>query len=157
MGFSGGTLEPSRWMYLSFMSLGSFCGLAQFLIFHLTFYRYTDMHADYSGQGFDQLLDVINKIKHNPDDRRIILSAWNPSDLKLMALPPCHIFAQVCSYIWVYLGITISFSRSPFMKFCQQKNFCSFTQQMGNYRVKCISDLRTWAWGCHLILHLMLS
>ncbi|XP_027903505.1 bifunctional dihydrofolate reductase-thymidylate synthase isoform X1 [Vigna unguiculata] len=56
--------------------------------------RYTDMHADYSGQGFDQLLDVISKIKHNPDDRRIILSAWNPADLKLMALPPCHMFAQ---------------------------------------------------------------
>uniref|UniRef100_A0A7N2MZ09 Bifunctional dihydrofolate reductase-thymidylate synthase n=1 Tax=Quercus lobata TaxID=97700 RepID=A0A7N2MZ09_QUELO len=56
--------------------------------------RYTDMHADYSGQGFDQLFDVIHKIKNNPDDRRIILSAWNPSDLKLMALPPCHMFAQ---------------------------------------------------------------
>ncbi|KAG2298170.1 hypothetical protein Bca52824_034642 [Brassica carinata] len=56
--------------------------------------KYTDMHADYTGQGFDQLLDVIDKIKNNPDDRRIILSAWNPSDLKLMALPPCHMFAQ---------------------------------------------------------------
>ena len=53
------------------------------------------MHADYTGQGFDQLQDVISKIKENPDDRRIILSAWNPSDLKLMALPPCHMFAQV--------------------------------------------------------------
>ncbi|KAG7579338.1 Dihydrofolate reductase-like domain superfamily [Arabidopsis thaliana x Arabidopsis arenosa] len=56
--------------------------------------KYTDMHADYTGQGFDQLLDVIDKIKNNPDDRRIIMSAWNPSDLKLMALPPCHMFAQ---------------------------------------------------------------
>ncbi|KAK7279180.1 hypothetical protein RJT34_24226 [Clitoria ternatea] len=56
--------------------------------------NFTDMHNDYSGQGFDQLLDVINKIKHNPDDRRIILSAWNPADLKLMAIPPCHMFAQ---------------------------------------------------------------
>ncbi|ESQ53663.1 hypothetical protein EUTSA_v10024973mg [Eutrema salsugineum] len=56
--------------------------------------KYTDMHADYTGQGFDQLLDVINKIKNNPDDRRIIMSAWNPPDLKLMALPPCHMFAQ---------------------------------------------------------------
>ncbi|VFQ67850.1 unnamed protein product [Cuscuta campestris] len=55
---------------------------------------YTNMHADYTGQGFDQLLDVINKIKYNPNDRRIILSAWNPSDLKLMALPPCHMFAE---------------------------------------------------------------
>lgn len=57
--------------------------------------RYTDMHADYTGKGFDQLMDVIDKIKNNPDDRRIILSAWNPSDLKKMALPPCHMFAQV--------------------------------------------------------------
>ncbi|XP_047316365.1 bifunctional dihydrofolate reductase-thymidylate synthase-like [Impatiens glandulifera] len=56
--------------------------------------RYTDMHADYTGQGFDQLLDVIDKIKRNPDDRRIILSAWNPSDINIMALPPCHMFAQ---------------------------------------------------------------
>lgn len=56
--------------------------------------RYTDMHADYTGQGFDQLLDIIDKIKNNPNDRRIVLSAWNPSDLKLMALPPCHMFAQ---------------------------------------------------------------
>ncbi|KAL6007153.1 Bifunctional dihydrofolate reductase-thymidylate synthase 1 [Asimina triloba] len=55
---------------------------------------YIDMHADYTGKGFDQLLDVIDKIKNNPDDRRIVLSAWNPSDLKLMALPPCHMFAQ---------------------------------------------------------------
>ncbi|XP_077253526.1 putative bifunctional dihydrofolate reductase-thymidylate synthase isoform X2 [Tasmannia lanceolata] len=55
---------------------------------------YTHMHADYTGKGFDQLLDVIDKIKNNPDDRRIVLSAWNPSDLKLMALPPCHMFAQ---------------------------------------------------------------
>uniref|UniRef100_A0A6N2LEP5 Bifunctional dihydrofolate reductase-thymidylate synthase n=1 Tax=Salix viminalis TaxID=40686 RepID=A0A6N2LEP5_SALVM len=56
--------------------------------------RYTDMHADYTGQGFDQLLDVIDKIRDNPNDRRIVLSAWNPSDLKLMALPPCHMFVQ---------------------------------------------------------------
>ncbi|KAK9164218.1 hypothetical protein Syun_005120 [Stephania yunnanensis] len=56
--------------------------------------KYTNMHADYTGQGFDQLLDVIDKIKNEPDDRRIVISAWNPSDLKLMALPPCHMFAQ---------------------------------------------------------------
>ncbi|WOL06790.1 bifunctional dihydrofolate reductase-thymidylate synthase isoform X3 [Canna indica] len=56
--------------------------------------EYTDMHADYTGKGFDQLSDVIEKIKNDPDDRRIILSAWNPSDLKKMALPPCHMFAQ---------------------------------------------------------------
>jgi dihydrofolate reductase / thymidylate synthase len=53
-----------------------------------------DMHTDYAGQGVDQLLDCIDKIKNSPEDRRIIMSAWNPSDLDLMALPPCHMFCQ---------------------------------------------------------------
>uniref|UniRef100_A0A8D0Q5U8 Thymidylate synthase n=1 Tax=Sus scrofa TaxID=9823 RepID=A0A8D0Q5U8_PIG len=49
---------------------------------------------DYSGQGVDQLQKVIDTIKTNPDDRRIILCAWNPKDLPLMALPPCHALCQ---------------------------------------------------------------
>lgn len=56
--------------------------------------KYVDMHTDYTGQGFDQLADCIHKIKTNPTDRRIIMSAWNPADLSLMALPPCHMFCQ---------------------------------------------------------------
>ncbi|KAK7543007.1 bifunctional dihydrofolate reductase-thymidylate synthase [Phyllosticta citricarpa] len=55
---------------------------------------YVDCHADYTGQGVDQLADVIDKLRHKPFDRRIIMSAWNPADLKKMALPPCHMFAQ---------------------------------------------------------------
>lgn len=56
--------------------------------------KYIDMHTDYTGQGIDQLQEVINKLKSNPSDRRIIMSAWNPLDLHLMALPPCHCFVQ---------------------------------------------------------------
>lgn len=56
--------------------------------------EYKTCHDDYSGQGVDQLAEVIHKLKNNPYDRRIILSAWNPADLKKMALPPCHMFAQ---------------------------------------------------------------
>jgi thymidylate synthase len=55
---------------------------------------YVDAQTDYTGQGVDQLAEVIHKLKHNPYDRRIILSAWNVKDLKIMALPPCHMFAQ---------------------------------------------------------------
>ncbi|TVY46070.1 Thymidylate synthase [Lachnellula occidentalis] len=56
--------------------------------------EYVDAETDYTGKGVDQLAEVIYKLKNNPYDRRIILSAWNPKDLKLMALPPCHMFAQ---------------------------------------------------------------
>jgi thymidylate synthase len=41
--------------------------------------EYVDCETDYTGQGIDQLADVINKIKNSPYDRRIIMSAWNPS------------------------------------------------------------------------------
>lgn len=40
--------------------------------------KYVDMHTNYEGQGVDQLACVIDKIKNNPDDRRIIMTAWNP-------------------------------------------------------------------------------
>ena len=40
--------------------------------------NYVDMHSDYTGQGVDQLAQVIHTIKTNPNDRRIIMSAWNP-------------------------------------------------------------------------------
>ena len=42
----------------------------------------------------DQLVDLINNIKKDPYSRRHILSAWNPGELELMALPPCHMMAQ---------------------------------------------------------------
>lgn len=56
--------------------------------------EYKDPHADYSGQGVDQLAEVVRKLKEAPFDRRILLSAWNPRDLPQMVLPPCHMFAQ---------------------------------------------------------------
>uniref|UniRef100_A0A182YIR6 Thymidylate synthase n=1 Tax=Anopheles stephensi TaxID=30069 RepID=A0A182YIR6_ANOST len=55
---------------------------------------YKTCHDDYTGQGIDQLAKVIDTIKNNPYDRRIIMSAWNPSDIPIMALPPCHCLAQ---------------------------------------------------------------
>jgi dihydrofolate reductase/thymidylate synthase len=50
--------------------------------------EYTDMHADYTGQGVDQVAQVLHAIKNKPHDRRIIISAWNPADIPKMALPP---------------------------------------------------------------------
>jgi dihydrofolate reductase/thymidylate synthase len=56
--------------------------------------EYLDMHANYKGKGIDQLANAIESIKTKPNDRRIIISAWNPCDLKKMVLPPCHMFCQ---------------------------------------------------------------
>lgn len=49
---------------------------------------------DYEGGHIDQIKEVIETIKNNPDSRRIIVSAWNVGDIKNMNLPPCHAFFQ---------------------------------------------------------------
>ena len=47
-----------------------------------------------NGQHIDQIKQVVNSLKKNPDSRRIIVSAWNVGEIQNMALPPCHCFFQ---------------------------------------------------------------
>ena len=47
-----------------------------------------------SGEHIDQISQVVEQIKNNPDSRRIIVSAWNVGEIENMALPPCHAFFQ---------------------------------------------------------------
>ena len=56
--------------------------------------NYHGKHGSYVDCGYDQLKWLIQEIKENPSSRRLILSAWNPAFLDLMALPPCHILSQ---------------------------------------------------------------
>lgn len=56
---------------------------------------YQDHLSDHAGQGIDQLQKLINTVKTNPNDRRMIVNSWNPSVLDKMGLPPCHYCYQV--------------------------------------------------------------
>lgn len=58
---------------------------------------YQEIYTNVNGLGFfseekgiDQLKSIVDKIKQNPYDRRMVCSAWNPNQMHLMALPPCH-------------------------------------------------------------------
>ena len=53
---------------------------------------------DFNNQGYDQLRKIVETLKSNPDDRRMVCSAWNPLQIDSMALPPCH-------FVWVVTKI----------------------------------------------------
>ena len=55
---------------------------------------YGHQWRNFNSQGYDQIRDIIERIKKNPQDRRIIVSAWNPAQIEQMAWPPCHCFFQ---------------------------------------------------------------
>jgi len=57
--------------------------------------RYVAHNVPSEGQGVDQLEKLVQTLKTDPDNRRMIVSAWNPCDLSRMALPPCHYSFQV--------------------------------------------------------------
>jgi thymidylate synthase len=57
--------------------------------------NYIDYKTPLDNSGIDQLKNLVEKLKTNPDDRRMIVSAWNPVQLHRMALPPCHYGFQV--------------------------------------------------------------
>ena len=55
---------------------------------------YGSQWRNWNGDGVDQLADVIERLKKNPNDRRMIVSAWNVSKISQMKLPPCHMMFQ---------------------------------------------------------------
>jgi len=57
--------------------------------------RYTAYNLPPEGQSLDQLKQMVQTLKTDPDNRRMLVSAWNPLELSHMALPPCHYAFQI--------------------------------------------------------------
>jgi thymidylate synthase len=57
--------------------------------------EYLGPDHDYTGQGEDQLANLVNELKRNPHSRRLVVSAWNPAQFHQMAIEPCHDSFQV--------------------------------------------------------------
>lgn len=55
---------------------------------------YIDCKTDYTGQGVDQIANIVRMIREQPNSRRILLSAWDPRVVDHCALPPCHVLYQ---------------------------------------------------------------
>lgn len=55
---------------------------------------------DHRGGTIDQIQNVVDLIKHHPDSRRMLVTAWNPADIGEMALPPCHCLFQFYVADW---------------------------------------------------------
>ena len=56
-------------------------------------YQWRSWHTP-DGRVIDQIANVVEQIRKNPDSRRLIVTAWNPADVDRMALPPCHTMFQ---------------------------------------------------------------
>ncbi|KAI5173272.1 thymidylate synthase [Pancytospora epiphaga] len=86
---------------------------------------YRTCDDSYVGEGVDQLQNVIDALRNNPNSRRHVVVAWNPTDLKQMALPPCH-----CLFQFVALNgklSTIMYQRSADMGLGVPFNIASYS------------------------------
>ena len=97
---------------------------------------YTNCHDNYRGKGVDQLQNIINLLKDPKErtSRRLILSAWNPSQLEEMALPPCHVLMQFNVRENKYLS-------------------CSLYQRSGDVGLGVPFNIASYSFLTHIIAH----
>ena len=103
------------------------------------------MHDSYDGQGVDQLKKVIDTIKNNPDDRRMLMVAWNPTDLDEMALPPCHCLVSKVIFATIEIGCESQLAIMIFEIFISVNS----TLQRVDYHVNFIREVQIWDLECH--------
>ena len=99
--------------------------------------EYIDCKTNYDGQGVDQIKYVINLLKKEPNTRRAVISLWNPIQLNLQCLPPCHVLYQFrvvnddtldCCLFQrsgdLFLGVPFNIARCKFT----HSYYCSFNR-----------------------------
>lgn len=85
------------------------------------------------GRSIDQITQVVDQIKRNPDSRRLIVSAWNPGEVDRMALPPCHALFQF------YVG--------------DGKLSCQLYQRSADYFLGVPFNIASYALLTHMVAH----
>ena len=95
---------------------------------------YTNCNTDYSGKGVDQLQNIIDSLKSGNFSRRMIMCAWNPCQIKEMALPPCHVLVQ----FHVMGGKNLS---------------CSLYQRSGDIGLGVPFNIASYSFLTHLLAH----
>ena len=98
--------------------------------------EYKDCDSNYDNEGIDQLENIIIKLK-NPEtrnDRRLIMTAWNPCQLNKMALPPCHILCQ------------FNVTKNRYLS-------CSLYQRSGDVGLGVPFNIASYSYLTHLIAH----
>lgn len=106
------------------------------------------------GRTIDQLSEVVQQIKVNPDSRRLIVSAWNVGDLNRMALPPCHAFFQF--YVANGRLSCQSYQRSADVFLGVPFNIASYSLLTHLVAEQCSLDVGEFIWtggDCHLYLN----
>ena len=98
--------------------------------------KYNNCESNYEGQGIDQLYEAIKTLKDplTRSSRRIIISAWNPCQLKEMALPPCHVLMQFNVRKGRYLS-------------------CSLYQRSGDVGLGVPFNIASYSFLTHLLAH----
>ena len=107
--------------------------------------KYVNCKTDYKDQGVDQLMNAVKEIKENSSSRRIVVSAWNPVDLKKVALPPCHLEYQFvvnngeldCCMLQrsVDMGLGLPFNIASYCITDQHDGFCYWPEAWNTYTV----------------------